>query len=175
MKTLSVPAVGMVCALFAPQSHALIVGKIEVRLAVAAGCEITGGQGASASGQIHNFGRLDFGNAGPTWHNALTARLTDTGGNIVVECSPDIAGFNVVIDGGLRGDRTLAHETSSSLIAYEVFRDAARSNEYVSSVPQPFVVDGHPVEVPVFGAIAPNGSAKSSGLYIDTLLVTIDF
>ena len=166
-------AASLVGSLIASQAQLSTVGKIEVRLDISTGCEVAETQ--HKNNQITGFGILDFGESGPIWHEELAAKVNRSDGSIMVACSPDIAGFTVAIDGGLRGNRTLAHADSSQLVAYDVFRDAAHSKEYAVDVPQTFSVNGEPVEVPVFGVINSSTKARISGLYLDTLLVTIDF
>lgn len=158
------------------QAHAVISGKIEARLEVEDGCEVTGG--SRLNGGINDFGTLNFGTSGPTWGNNLAATLSApayASGELEVTCSPSVGSFTVTIDGGKRNNRTL--QSGSESIAYSVFRNSQRTDEYVSGQPQTFIVDpaGIPVPVPIYGAIAPNGTARSSGVYTDTLMVTIDF
>ncbi|EPG9208473.1 Csu fimbrial major subunit CsuAB, partial [Acinetobacter baumannii] len=101
-----------------------------------------------------------------------------TGGNISVTCDgTDPVDFTVAIDGGERTDRTLKNTASADVVAYNVYRDAARTNLYVVNQPQQFTtVSGQATAVPIFGAIAPNtGTPKAQGDYKDTLLVTVNF
>lgn len=178
---LSALALGLASALSIPESRADVVGEVEARLQIELGCEVT--NGSAVDGNINDFGVLDFGQTAPTWENALGAELSGAGdsGAIEVTCSPGVGSFVVSIDGGLRGGRTLLRTggdtgDAADLVVYNVFRDAARSNEYAIDVPQTYTVpaDGEPVAVPVYGAIAPNATAKNNGLFLDTLLVTID-
>jgi spore coat protein U-like protein len=158
------------------QAQAAIAGKIEARLEVEDGCEVTGG--SKLDGGINDFGTLDFGKSAPLWDNNLAATLAaapTVDGQLEVTCSPSVGSFTVAIDGGKRNDRTL--QSGSETIAYSVFRNTQRTDEYVNGLPQTFTVDpaGAPVPVPIYGAIAPNSTARSSGIYTDTLMVTIDF
>ncbi len=50
----------------------------------------------------------------------------------------DPVDFTVAIDGGERTDRTLKNTASADVVAYNVYRDAARTNLYVVNQPQQF-------------------------------------
>ncbi|WP_027350803.1 Csu type fimbrial protein [Halotalea alkalilenta] len=157
------------------QAQAAVTGKVEVSLNVAQGCEVTGG---GVDGDLNDFGILDFGDVSTTWTNVLSAELAGvSGGTLQVECSKDLEAFQVSVDGGLRGDRSLASADSGDTVSYEVFSDAARTVPYIIGSSQPIALDtsGAPTEVPLYGAIAANGSAIASGLYTDTLLVKLEF
>ncbi|SDK12637.1 Spore coat protein U (SCPU) domain-containing protein [Pseudomonas delhiensis] len=157
------------------QALAAISGQVEVSLEIASGCQVT--QGNSASGVVNQFGHLDFGRAGPTWSNALSAQLIGAqGSSLEVTCDPGIGAFDVLVDGGLRGDRTLENE-SGEQIPYSLYVDAGYTQEYLPDQMYEFAIpsDGAPVEVPIHGAIAPNARALPSGTYRDTLTVTLEF
>lgn len=166
----------------APAAQAQVAGRIEARLQIDEGCEVTSGGDGEAGAA--SFGILDFGPTAPTWTDALGAELTATGetGTLQVTCSPGVVSFTVAIDGGLRGDRTLllnggSTDSAADIVGYELFADAARTLAYPIGTPRLFSVaaDGQPVDVPLFGAIPPNAAgAKTGGLFTDTLLVTID-
>lgn len=176
MKRIALPmlAAGAAALLPTGYSQAAITGQIQATLVVDVGCEVT--QGSSLSGNINDFGILDFGQTGPIWSNALSAELTNTagGGSLEVTCDSSISGFNVSIDGGQRGNRTLAGVTApGNTVAYDVYQDPARSTPYEKDTPVNFPSTGTAVPVPVYGAIEPGTAAADT--YKDTLLVTLDF
>ncbi|UZW62198.1 Csu type fimbrial protein [Lysobacter enzymogenes] len=175
-------ALALTSVLFSAGAQAAVSGKIEAKLVIDNGCEVT--NGSTVDGNINDFGTLDFGKAAPTWVNVLGAELvgSGTGGKLEVTCSPGVTSFNVAIDGGLRGSRTLLRDsgaagTAADQVDYKVFRDGVRTVEYPIDTPVAFAVpaDGSAVQVPVYGSIAPNSAAKTAGTFTDTLLVNITF
>ncbi|WP_281834624.1 Csu type fimbrial protein [Acinetobacter calcoaceticus] len=158
-------------------AQAAVTGQVDVKLNVSTGCTVGG---STVDGNMNKFGTLDFGKTSGTWSNVLTAEVASSagGGDITVTCDgTDPVDFTVAIDGGERTDRSLKNTASADLVAYNVYRDAARTNLYAINQPQQFsAVGGEATAVPVFGAIAPNtGTAKTQGDYTDTLLVTVNF
>lgn len=127
-----------------------------------------------------NFAVLDFGQVKASWQAALSA---STQAMLSLTCSDGVTSVDVSIDGGLRGNRTLAPAVCGGTcptIPYRVFRDTARTVEYEIGVAQLFSVptttEGQAVQlaIPLYGAIPP-GTAGAWGAYSDTLTVTIDF
>ncbi|ADX02903.1 hypothetical protein OCUAc20_14520 [Acinetobacter baumannii] len=167
----------LIVAGYAVNTQAAVTGQVDVKLNISTGCTVGGSQ---TEGNMNKFGTLDFGKTSGTWNNVLTAEVASaaTGGNISVTCDgTDPVDFTVAIDGGERTDRTLKNTASADVVAYNVYRDAARTNLYVVNQPQQFTtVSGQATAVPIFGAIAPNtGTPKAQGDYKDTLLVTVNF
>ncbi|ENX36219.1 hypothetical protein F889_00378 [Acinetobacter colistiniresistens] len=162
---------------FTAQTQAAVTGQVDVKLNISTGCTVGG---SSVDGNMNKFGTLDFGKTSGTWTNILTAEVASsaTGSSLEVVCDgKDPVDFTVSIDGGERTDRTLKNTASADMVAYNVYRDAARTNLYAVNTPQTFTsVGGQATPVPIFGAIAANtGTAKAQGDYKDTLLVTVNF
>jgi spore coat protein U-like protein len=159
-------------ALATTTATAAITGQVDVKLKVESGCTVDNSQN---NGNMNNFGTLDFGRTSSTWANILTGEVASSGngGDIAVTCDAGVTGFDVSIDSGERGDRTLSNATDT--VAYNVYQDAARSKEYVANQKVAFSSTGTPVNVPIFGSIASNAVAVSEGDYTDTLLVTVSF
>lgn len=158
------------------QAAADIKGQVGVVLEVSKGCQVT--QGSASSEGILNFGTLNFPRTSPTWTRALKARLAGPDGNsLQVTCDPVTTFFNVIIDGGLRGDRSLLNGSGSDTVSYLLYRDSAGKSPYVINRGATFRVpaDGKAVDVPIYGTIAPNANAKGSGVYRDTLTLTLEF
>lgn len=160
-------------------TQAAVTGQVDVKLNVSTGCTVEGSTD-TGSGNMNQFGTLDFGKTSGTWSNVLTGQVASsgTGNHLTVKCdSTDPVEFTVAIDGGERADRSLKHTAGTDTVNYSVYRDAARTNPYVINTAQTFTAAaGVAQEVPIFGAIAANnGTAKAQGDYTDTLLVTVNF
>lgn len=145
-----------------------------MKLNISSGCTVDNSQ---VEGNMSKFGVLDFGKSASTWSNVLTAEVASSGngGDLTVTCDADVSQFNVSVNGGERGDRTLSNATDT--VAYNVYQDAARSTLYELNTNVVFpVTAGTAVPVPMYGAIAANTTtAVSTGDYTDTLLVTVSF
>lgn len=121
----------LIVAGYAVNTQAAVTGQVDVKLNISTGCTVGGSQ---TEGNMNKFGTLDFGKTSGTWNNVLTAEVASaaTGGNISVTCDgTDPVDFTVAIDGGERTDRTLKNTASADVVAYNVYRDAARTNLYV--------------------------------------------
>ncbi|MDF3932318.1 Csu type fimbrial protein [Pseudomonas citronellolis] len=168
-------ALAALLALPLGQAQAAISGQVEVSLEIASGCQVT--QGSTSNGVSNQFGWLDFGRAGPTWDNALSAQLLgERDSTLQVTCDPGIGAFDVQVDGGLRNDRTLENGNGER-IPYALYVDPGYTQAYLPNQAYEFAVpaDGMPVDVPIYGTIAPNARAMPSGTYRDTLTVTLEF
>lgn len=155
-------------------------GAMDVSLHVRSGCQV----GALAG--TADFGRLAFGEHGPTWVDPLTAdgRSTAAGGQVRVACSPDIDGFLVSIDSGRNGTQATRYvvkrDAAGRVVArvpYNVYRDPARSLPYVPLIPQSFLIDDAHTEValPLFGVVQGQAQALPAGIYEDLLGITLDW
>jgi spore coat protein U-like protein len=149
-------------------------GTVDLQLNLIPSCSI------SSTGSS-NFGVLDFGQVKPSWTSVITA---STEALVSLVCSDGVSSVSVSFNGGLRGDRTLmpvaCPDDSCVTVPYRIFRDAARTNEYVIDVPQNFAVPNTAVgeevslQIPLHGSISP-GQAADFGSFSDTLTVQIDF
>ncbi|MCA8089365.1 spore coat U domain-containing protein [Burkholderia anthina] len=153
---------------------------MDVSLQVRSGCEVGNQVGAV------DFGRLDFGQHGPTWAEFLTAdgRSTAAGGQVRVVCSPNIDGFLVSVDGGRNGTQATRYVVKRdgaghvvARVPYNVYRDPARSVPYVPLIPQSFRVDDDhtAVALPLFGVVQGQAQALPAGIYQDLLGITLDW
>ncbi|MCH4246094.1 spore coat protein U domain-containing protein [Acinetobacter gerneri] len=175
MKNKHILSVGLFTftSMFAASSFAAITGQVDVKLNISSGCTVDNSQ---VEGNMNKFGVLDFGKSASTWSNVLTAEVASTGngGDLTVSCDAGVTQFNVSVNGGERGDRTLSNATDT--VSYNVYQDAARSKLYELNTNVPFTpTAATPVKVPMYGAIAANATAVSEGDYTDTLLVTVSF
>ncbi|OLL32684.1 hypothetical protein BTH42_05505 [Burkholderia sp. SRS-W-2-2016] len=179
-KFLAVAAAASFVAMPFGAAHAAITGQIQVQLNVSSGCQVSSGSSVQSGANINDFGTLDFGSTSPTWTNALSAEVTGSSspaGALQVTCDPGVSQFTVAIDGGLRNTRTMQLDAGTDTVDYSVYQDVARTTEYPVNTPVTYQVpsEGTAVTVPIYGAIAPNATAKTAGAYNDTLTVTLDF
>ncbi|MGL6243683.1 Csu type fimbrial protein [Pseudomonas sp.] len=162
--------------LLADDAQAAVSGQIHARLTITSGCEVT--NGADAGSPASDFGTLDFGQQGPTWNRPINASLGDGGnGRLNVVCNPSVTGFTVTIDGGTHGDGlTRRLSNGSQTIPYQLFLDAAGNRRYSIGQQHNFAVtSGARIPIPVFGSVVANTRALPSGVYTDTLTVTLDW
>jgi len=157
-----------------------ISGAMDVSLQVRSGCQVIGLTSTA------EFGRLNFGEHGPTWTAALTAdgQSKSDGGQVRVVCSPNIDGFLVSIDSGQNGTQSTRYLTKRDMAgrvvaraAYNVYRDAARSVPYVPLISQSFGFDGAQSEVvlPMFGVVQGQVQPLPAGIYEDLLGITLNW
>ena len=159
----------------ATYSKADIAGQVGVKLEIGSGCEVNN---STINGNMNDFGDLDFGQASTTWSNVLSAQVLSSGNNALsITCGTASTPFEVTIDGGTRGTRSMLHSTSSQTIAYSVYRDPALTNEYTVNTAQSFITSAAnaATTVPIYGAVPANNVAVPNGIYEDTLLVNISF
>lgn len=148
-------------------------GTVALQIVLTPACSIT-------TGPSDTLAVLDFGQVKTEWHSVITA---DAEAMLSLTCSDGVSNVTVALDGGVRGDRTLAPVDCTGecqTVPYRVFRDNARTIEYVINEPQGFAIpvsalgETVPMNIPLHGSIAP-GTASAWGEYADTLIVTIDF
>ncbi|WP_065261713.1 Csu type fimbrial protein [Pseudomonas bananamidigenes] len=151
-------------------------GQIHARLTLIAGCEVT--NASSPASPVGDFGKLDFGQQGPTWNAPIKASLAnDSSGRLNVACNPSVTGFTVTIDGGTHGDgNTRRLSNGRQTIPYQLFLDASGSQSYSIGQQHNFAVtSGAQIPIPVFGTVVANTRAVPAGVYTDTLTVTLDW
>lgn len=148
-------------------------GTVALSITLTPACSIT-------TGADQTLATLDFGQVKPQWTSALSAHAEAL---VNLLCSDGVSTVSVQLDGGVRGDRTMAPLDCSGecpTIPYSVYRDNARDEEYEIDVAQNFAIPltalGDTVElsIPLFGSVPP-GTAGAWGAYSDTMVMTIDF
>lgn len=99
---------------------------------------------------------------------------------VALACSPHTT-YEIAIDRGDNprgGKRRMANSKTGSTIAYEVYRDAARTlrwgDNFGSDTVGGRVEGGGPVVHIAYGEVAP-GERIAAGAYADTLVVTVSF
>lgn len=157
-------------------AQAAVSGQIHARLIIIAGCEVS--NGASTDSPVRDFGRLDFGQQGPTWNAPIKASLAEDGNaELNVACNPSVTGFTVTIDGGTHGDGTTRRLSNGrQTLPYQLFLDASGNQSYSIGQQHNFAVtSGAQIPIPVFGSVVANARAVPAGVYTDTLTVTLDW
>lgn len=152
-------------------------GEIQVKATVLEGCAINTSSNAGDA-----WGVLDFGQTSGLWNNPIHAKVANNidGGDLAVTCSGGVESFTFSIDGGLNVSgtaRQIANADASTQLPYNIYQDAAHSQEYGIGDPVTFAVsDGQSVDVPIFGVLEANtGTAATAGAYTDTLRATLEF
>lgn len=176
MKTrlLLIPAMVLgLCSL----AQADVAGQVQVKMKIDSGCTVNNVQ---STGTINTFGDLNFGTTDVTWANILTAQVnTGAGtGELAVSCGKANTPFQVSINGGVRGNRTMKHTTATDTVTYNVYRDASRNTPFVINTPESYTtaLANTLTPVPVYGSVPTNAATpKTVGDYNDTLLVNFTF
>ncbi|MGF6330800.1 spore coat protein U-like protein [Pseudomonas sp. BS3782 TE3695] len=177
MKSWVVMTLGTVL-LLVEEAQAAISGQIDARLIIIASCAVTNDITNSDGSPVGDVGLLDFGSQGPTWTNPINANLSDAGnGTLQVSCNSSVTGFTVTIDGGTHGDGTTRRlSNGTQTIPYRLFLDASGGDSYSIGQQRNFAVtNGGQVPIPVFGSVVANTGAVPTGVYTDTLTVTLDW
>ncbi len=163
---------------YASVAHAegTLTGEIGVSLIIGDGCTVSNGSAAAGSNQ---WGTLDFGEY-PDLTSVIDGQVVGEDGSnaISITCSTGLSP-TLTIDGGLYDNGTLRNVSSdngTSLVAYRLYSDAARSTEVVVDAPISLVADGTALELPLYGRILPAdqaSTAPAAGTYSDTLVATL--
>ncbi|QXI30362.1 Csu type fimbrial protein [Pseudomonas vanderleydeniana] len=166
-------ALGPLLFLAGDAGATMMTGAIQVQLVISPACEV-GSAGTALSG---NLGQLNFGNQGPTWTGPINASIQNSGANLHVTCNASVSGFTVTIDGGVNGDgSTRRLSNGNRTIAYRLTVDAEGNDTYRVGEQRNFAVTSDVRSpIPVFGIVVANTNALPSGIYSDTLTVTLDW
>lgn len=124
-------------------------------------------------------GTMSFGLYSPLTQNHL-----DVMGQVTVRCQAQPGSFIITMGPGVSGDQTARTMLSAgtTILNYNLYRDAARSQIWGDGTPPTFVVSGvrpskgRPTfySYPIYGRIFAN-QAPDPGLYSDTPIVTVLF
>ncbi|QXI30360.1 Csu type fimbrial protein [Pseudomonas vanderleydeniana] len=169
---------GLGACLLADNAFAAVVGQIEARLVITAGCQVS--QGAAQVGASGSAASLDFGSQGPTWGGPLNTRLNSSNGNLAVACSSPVSNptqFTVTIDGGTQGDGSVRYlSNGSQRIPYHLSVDEAGTDRYPIGQQRTFATGtGTSMPIPIHGAILANTRALPAGTYRDTVTITLNW
>jgi spore coat protein U-like protein len=163
--------------LVSPDAFAAMSGHIQARLVISAACQISGDPGSAIDSP--GTGVLDFGSRGPSWTDALHARLDESvgDGTLQVRCNPSVRAFTVSINGGANGDgATRRLSNGRELIPYQLSADPSGSARYGIGQQRNFSVSSAAqIPIPIYGAVVAHPRALPAGIYRDTLMVTLDW
>jgi len=108
----------------------------------------------------------------------------DVNGQVGVRCQAEQGSFTVVIGPGVSGDQTARTLSAggSDIIAYNMYRNAARTEIWGDGTPPTFVVSGvrtsrgRPTlyNYTIYGRMF-SGQTPNPGVYVDNVMVTVLF
>lgn len=155
---------------------ATVNGTLGVTAVVGAGCQVN--SGTVDSGNI-NFGNLNFGSINTIGGANIDAQTTGSGnGSITMECS-DGTPFSITLDDGLNptgGTRAMVNTSDpTSLLAYELYQNAARTVPWSISTPLTATASGAPTTFEVYGRIPGGQTGITPDSYSDTVQVVISW
>jgi spore coat protein U-like protein len=146
----------------APANAQTATGNFNVRMTVTAEC------------RLNALSDLNFGSAG-----IFTANI-DQQTTIGVQCTngtPFAIGLNQGANGSSVSDRKMKSTTGADTIAYQLFRDAARSQNWGSTQGTDTLAGvgtGSSQTVTVYGRV-PAQAAVATGSYSDVITVTVNY
>lgn len=159
------------------QSAGTLAGQVGVQIVIGAGCTVVNG---TVDGGVNQWGTIDFGTHA-NLSNVIDAQTVGASGNIQIQCSTGLTP-SMTVNQGLHSTATQRYmqntTDATSLIAYSVYVDAARSTAIQPNTPVDIssTSTGAPVDIPLYGRVVPTGQASPNpvaGTYTDTLLVTL--
>lgn len=117
-------------------------------------------------------------------YTPMTTSHVDVMGQVNLRCQAQPGSFTVTISAGLSGDQTARTMLSatSSVLNYNLYRDAARTQIWGDGSPPTFVISGvrpnkgppSTHNFPIYGRVFAN-QAPDAGIYNDDPLVTVLF
>ncbi|MBS3895012.1 Csu type fimbrial protein [Serratia marcescens] len=163
----------LLCANGAANAAGTIQGKLGVTLTIGAGCSIKGGD---SSGTANNFGSINFGTYS-SLDNIIDATATgSSGGSLILNCTKD-TNYTVALDNGLHvtssTQRSMA-STAGDLISYNLYQDAEHTIAWGSGANALTTTsDGTPKPLVVYGRVPASSSTPATGIYDDTVTMTV--
>lgn len=154
------------CALPWPLDAAL-QSTFQVSATIAAGCLVVGG--------VSSYGNLNFGTYSALATGPATTQLGGT--TVTLQCTPGVA-LSMSVDGGLNssaGTRNLKRSTGTSLVPYQLYRDAGLSQ--VLGISQNVTVsysDPTAIKLPVYARAQLPGTLPA-GSYTDVVQVVLSW
>jgi spore coat protein U-like protein len=150
-------------SLFAPAASAqTATGTFNVRITIQAEC------------RVNSATDLDFGTTG------VIAANIDQQSAISVQCTnstPYDVGLNAGTGSGATVANRLMTGTSGATVAYNLYRDAARSQVWGNTIGTDVVSgtgNGAVQTIPVYGRVAPQ-TTPAPGVYSDIITITVTF
>lgn len=146
---------------------AVLTSTFQVSATVAAGCLVVGG--------VSNYGNLNFGSYSALSTSSVTTALGGT--TVTLQCTPGVS-LSMSVDAGLNsasGTRNLKRSSGTSLVAYQLFRDAGFSQSL--GINQSVAVsysDPSTIKLPVYARAQLTGNLPA-GSYTDVVQVVLTF
>lgn len=159
-------ALAVVAAVAPWPLDAATTSTFQVNASIVAGCLVVGG--------VSNYGNLDFGSYSALANNQVNTSLSGT--SVTLQCTPGVL-LNMKVGGGQNnnGSRNLKRNTGSSLLAYQLYRDAAFSQALaVDQTVSVSYSDPNTIKLPVYARAQLTG-AVPAGIYTDVLQVTLSW
>ena len=156
----------LLCSVTSPLDAAL-TSTFQVSATVVAGCLVEGG--------ASNYGSLDFGSYSALSTSSVTTALGGT--TVTLQCTPGV-NLSMSVDAGQNsasGTRNLKRSSGSSLVAYQLFRDAGFSQSLGINQCVP-VSYSNPaiIKLPVYARAQLTGNLPA-GNYTDVVQVVLTF
>ncbi|WP_438866120.1 Csu type fimbrial protein [Pseudomonas abieticivorans] len=143
--------------------HAAPSATLAVSATVVAGCLVVGG--------VSNYGTLAFGTYSALSTSVATTSLAN---GVTLQCTPGVT-LNMKVDGGQNSSSGRNLKSGSSLVAYQLYRDAALSQALaVSTSVAVSYTDANNISLPIYGRVALPGTAPA-GSYSDVLQVELSW
>ncbi|GHB13300.1 Csu type fimbrial protein [Salinicola rhizosphaerae] len=147
--------------------------SFQVSATVSEGCLVS--ETGETSGNVGEFGTLDFGTASSLSSDVLTSAVVQAGA-VSLECTPGIE-LTMRIDGGLNaasGSRQVSRVDGDQALAYALYADAGLQQSIGIDEAVAFQLDpsSSSISLPVYGRLALPGNAYA-GTYTDRLTVTL--
>ncbi|MCP3750520.1 spore coat U domain-containing protein [Pseudomonas sp. SBB6] len=146
---------------------AVTTSTFQVSATVASGCLVVGG--------VSNYGNLDFGSYSALSTSSVSTALGGT--TVTLQCTPGVS-LSMSVDAGLNsasGTRNLKRSSGTSLVAYQLFRDAGFSQSL--GINQSVAVsysDPAAISLPVYARAQLTGTLPA-GSYTDVVQVVLTF
>ncbi|MFF3699876.1 MULTISPECIES: Csu type fimbrial protein [Pseudomonas] len=145
---------------------AALTSTLQVSATIAAGCLVVGG--------ASNYGTLDFGTRPALGAASVNTQLAGT--TVTLQCTPGVA-LKMSVDGGLNnnGVRNLKRTSGTSLVAYQLYRDAALSQALgIGQLVAVSYSDPTAIKLPVY-AQAQLPGVLPAGTYTDVVQVVLSW
>jgi len=136
----------------------------QVSATITSGCLVVGGGS--------QYGSLNFGSWSALATGSASAAVPGTG--VTLQCTPGVA-LNMKVDGGQNASTSRNLKAGSSLVAYQLFRDAAYSQSL--GISQSVTVaynDSTSISLPIYGRLSLPGNVPA-GSYSDVLQVELSW
>lgn len=160
----------------APATPAAIPTKatMSVNAAIVRGCMVAG-----AAGQVTglNFGNIDFGtHSAVRTGNETRLAGSGSGGQALIQCTPGTA-VQVAADAGqhAQGSQRRLSNNAGAFVPYALALAAGTTTALVPNVPASLTLGAAAAALPLQGTVTFPGFGLPSGVYTDTVQVTLSW